>query len=119
VPKKVPFQQTGDRQVNQLQQQQAASTQQLRDGPFGNGNLVTNLVFQGGDQQSVPHGLGRAFVGFIIVDFLYNGNSGNAYPLVRLVGVDQDPKNVPDPTKYVQLYCPSLDGPNTYAIWFY
>jgi len=60
---------TGDRQVNSLQANAAASTQQLREGPFGDGNLVTGQTFAHNTATKVNTGLGRAMQGWVLVRF--------------------------------------------------
>lgn len=56
---------SGDRQVNSLQRSIAKATAQLRNGPFGDGNEVDNIVLKAGVPQAVNHGLGRAVRGWV------------------------------------------------------
>lgn len=65
--KRVIQQQTGDRQIQALQKATADSTQQLRDGPFGDGNLVTDIACTRTSTIAVQTGLSRDHQGWVIV----------------------------------------------------
>lgn len=69
MPKQVSTQQSSDRQVNALQGSIAAATQQLRDGPFGDGVLQENLAFKNGVSTKVNTLLGRPIRGWVVVRF--------------------------------------------------
>jgi hypothetical protein len=57
---------TGDRQVNQLQATSTSATQQLRDGPFGQGNLVTGVKLPDNVATKVNSGLGQPIQGWVL-----------------------------------------------------
>lgn len=67
-PRGIPaatLQQTGDRQVNDLQRAIAGVTLPLRAHPHGNGLYVQKAqAFTAGGTVTIQHGLGRAFQGF-------------------------------------------------------
>lgn len=107
--KAVKLEQTGNRQVNDLQSSQSQATQQLRDGPFGDGNLVKGIKFAGGDHQAVNHGLNRQYQGWVIVRFQSQADAAVVTESTFVLTVDQ--------TKQINLYC--SDGPTTVDIWFF
>jgi hypothetical protein len=65
MPKPFRFEQTGDRQTNQLQDNIKAATNTLRGSPFGDGNLVKDIALTG-TYIEVNHGLGRPHQGWIV-----------------------------------------------------
>jgi len=66
--KPLASEQTGDRQLNQIQDNIKSATNTLRSSPFGDGNLVKSIAMVPGTV-TVNHGLGRAIQGFIVVRY--------------------------------------------------
>ena len=62
-----PFrkQQSGDRLFNKSLSATSSAIAGLRKGPFGDGNLITDLVMPASNSIVVNHGLNRAYQGFI------------------------------------------------------
>lgn len=70
MPVNTPFkqEQTGSRQGQAIQVNTQQVTQILRNGPFGNGNLIKGISIAPGTLL-VNHGLGRAYQGFVVVRY--------------------------------------------------
>lgn len=98
-------QQTGNRQVGQLQSDIAGGTQQLRQGPFGDGVLVTGLSFSGGTSKVVNHGLGRDIQGWVVVR-IQGDAASTGFTLVETASDDKTCTLLPRTTA-------------TAAIWFW
>lgn len=110
--KQIKKEQTGDRQTIAIQTNIAAATQQLRDGPFGNGTLVKGIVFDEDVSQKINHGLGRAYQGFVVV------RCQASYTLTKTpapLELLPQPSDV-DPTKQISMYSITFC---TADIWFY
>lgn len=102
--------QTGDRQINQIQSNVAATTQALRSGPFGAGNLVKDVTFSLGET-IVNHGLGRVPQGFIVVRYVVT-NGTIPYALVQV----SDPSMTIDTSRQFVL---GAVNSGTADIWFF
>jgi hypothetical protein len=66
MAKTVKFEQTGNRQVSNLQKSISDATSQLRNGPMGAGNLVTGVVLPDNTPVQVNTGLGYPLQGWSI-----------------------------------------------------
>jgi hypothetical protein len=107
--KAIKLEQTGNRQVNDLQQASSASTQSLRDGPFNDGLLLT-VTFNAPGPQEVNHGLGRAPTNVFIMGI--NVAIGGFVGTPTVLNVTNGPN---DPTK--SIYLLSFGGPQTVFVW--
>jgi hypothetical protein len=78
-------QQTGDRQVNALQEAQRVATSVAKASPIGNGNLIENVTLLSGTTL-VAHGLGRAFRSCVLCGI----STANLWNIQRPSGIPQD-----------------------------
>lgn len=62
------FEQTDDRQINQLQQNLQALAQSVTNSPWANGTQIDTVAFSAGQTQQLNHKLGRAPLGFFPID---------------------------------------------------
>lgn len=62
------YQQTGDRQVNQLQSDMRNLSLSVTSQPWANGTETDDTVFTVGQTLVLNHGLGRAPLGFFVID---------------------------------------------------
>ncbi len=79
----IRYEQTADRQVNQLQRNFQEALRAVLDAEWLFGTDVRDLTFTAGQTRSVDHGLGRVPKGFIVIDaqtaapLLYQSNAGS------------------------------------------
>lgn len=85
MAKQLKVEQSGDRQQNQIQTIIAAGTQQLRDGPFGDGLLLEGITFVDAVPKKVNTLLGRAPRGWVLCRFQSVTSGGS---LVETAGDD-------------------------------
>lgn len=78
-------QQTGDRQVNALQEAQRVATSAAKANPIGNGMLLENVTLSSGTNL-VAHGLGRAFRSALLCGL----SAANLWSIQRPSGIAQD-----------------------------
>ena len=110
MPKAFKTEQTGDRQINAIQDNVRSATQALRSGPFGAGNLVKDVEFSLGIT-IVDHGLGRTPQGFIVVRYVVT-NGTTPYALVQV----SDPTTTIDTSRQFAL---GAANSGTADIWFF
>ena len=78
-PKRIDFEQTKDRQINDLQRKINDATSIVRNSPMGDGRLITGIQFPYNSQSApsyvhnvspgvvlIDHGLGRALQGWFV-----------------------------------------------------
>jgi hypothetical protein len=81
-------QQTGDRQVNALQEAQRVATSQAKANPLGSCNFIQGITFSGAGGQLIAHGLGRAFVSCVVCGLATSASAIVA--IQRPSGIAQD-----------------------------
>jgi hypothetical protein len=137
---RIPKQQTTNRQVNQLQDDVSSATAILRNGPFGDGQLIGSLIFPYDAALApsyqhatavpnivlVDHGLDRQWQGFVVLGQVQPFNSTIATLIIVEDAMAQLGYPI-DGTKQVafQLFQPCLipDGiavdPVNLAVWLF
>lgn len=100
------FQQTDDRQTNDLQRGLSAAGAPARAVPFSNGNLITGLVFTAGQTRDIDHGLARAYAGFFVTRA--QGNEPLLY----------EPATLPANLRPAKLRLTSVKA-GTYDVWVF
>ena len=136
-PKRIAFEQTVDRQVNDLQRKINEALSVLLNGPMANGTLRTNIKIPYSDYEpgTVPsyvhqaansntiiidHGLGRAYQGWWLVRFKSHDvqppfpyETDNTAALVALAGYDADP------ARQLVLTTDNISPDITFDVWVF
>lgn len=92
--------------VVELNRESQALDERLAAIPILQGKQTPLFVLAAGVAQNIPHGLGRAYVGWFTARVAYPGATG----------IVQEASGNPDPTLYLRLHCPQAV---TLSVWVF